>query len=122
MNYYTIERKKGEPYVGTSIKYRLYPNKQQEKWLIDMGNKCRGAYNQLVKNYIEGKEAKEFPKTNMKSRTLLYNYLNTIEWLDDLPSIIKEDVVYDPNFKGSYNVMEIKSIICFKYVIKKPHH
>jgi len=93
MNYYTIERKKGEPYVGTSIKYRLYPNKQQEKWLIDMGNKCRGAYNQLVKNYIEGKEAKEFPKTNMKSRTLLYNYLNTIEWLDDLPSLFKEDVV-----------------------------
>lgn len=76
--------------MGTSIVYRLYPNKKQEQWLIDMGNKYRGMYNLLVKNYIDEKKS---PGTNLKWKTEMINYLNTIEWTEDVPSIFVDSVV-----------------------------
>lgn len=73
--------------------YRLYPNKQQEKWLIDMGNKCRGMYNLLVNNFIKGKNIGDFPTTNLKTNSQLIKYLNDIEWTNDVPSIFIESTV-----------------------------
>lgn len=94
MNYYFVDRKRHAGYMGTSIIYRLYPNKKQEQWLSDMGNKYRGMYNLLVKNFVEGKE-KELPKTNLETKTKLVQFLQTIEWTNDVPSIYLYSVIDD---------------------------
>ena len=96
MNYFKIQRKKVKRdsedsyYYGTSIVYRMYPNKKQEEWLTDIGNKCRGAYNRLVDEFCN--KPNNLPGTSLKEVGRLYNYLKEFDWLDDVPSIVLEDV------------------------------
>ena len=92
MNYFLVERKRGESYVGVSIEYRIYPDEGQKRWLSDMGNKLRGGYNLLIKEFIDGKDYKDFPASNFKSKSLFSNYLSTIDWFDNVPSLFREYV------------------------------
>ena len=92
MNYFLVERKRGESYVGVSIEYRIYPDDKQKRWLFDIGNKLRGGYNLLISEFIEGKDFKDFPVPNLKSKSLFSNYLSTIDWFDNVPSLFREYV------------------------------
>lgn len=92
MNHFLVERKRGESYVGVSIEYRIYPDDKQKRWLSDMGNKLRGGYNLLVKEFIDGKDFKDYPEPNIKSITMLNNYLSTIDWFDNVPSSFRNFV------------------------------
>lgn len=92
MNYFLVERKRGESYVGVSIEYRIYPDEGQKRWLSDMGNKLRGGYNLLIKEFIDGKDYKDFPEANIKSTTMLNNYLSTVDWFDNVPTLFRNFV------------------------------
>jgi putative transposase len=92
MNHFLVERKKGESYVGVSIEYRIYPDDKQKRWLFDIGNKLRGGYNLLIKEFIDGKDFKDYPEPNIKSTTMLNNYLSTIDWFDNVPSMLRDFV------------------------------
>jgi transposase len=92
MNYFLVERKRGESYVGVSIEYRIYPDDKQKRWLFDIGNKLRGGYNLLIGEFIEGKDFKDFPSASIKSGTMLNNYLESIDWFNNVPSIFKNSV------------------------------
>jgi transposase len=46
----------------------------------------------LVKEFIDGKDYKDFPAPNLKSKSLFSNYLSTIDWFDNVPSIFREYV------------------------------
>jgi len=92
MNYFLVERKRGESYVGVSIEYRIYPDDKQKRWLFDIGNKLRGGYNLLIGEFIEGKDFKDFPTPNLKSKSLFSKYLSTIDWFDNVPSLFREYV------------------------------
>lgn len=86
MNPYLVNRKRGEAYIGISIEYRMYPNQGQEKWLTSMGNKVRGAYNLLVKTYVENKDYKDIIRKNKDTQKEVYQLLVNTEWLKDVPS------------------------------------
>ena len=92
MNHFLVERKRGESYVGVSVEYRIYPDDKQKRWLFDIGNKLRGGYNLLVDEFIVGKDFKDFPEANVKSITMLNNYLDSIEWFNNVPSMFKNFV------------------------------
>lgn len=92
MNYFLIERKRGESYVGVSVEYRIYPDYEQKRWLSDIGNKLRGGYNLLVKEFIDGKDFKDFPEPNIKSTTMLNNYLESVDWMNNVPSMLRNFV------------------------------
>ena len=92
MNHFLVERKKGPSYVGVSVEYRIYPDDKQKRWLFDIGNKLRGGYNLLVSEFIDGKDFKDFPAPNLKSKSLFSNYLSTINWFDNVPSIFRDYV------------------------------
>jgi putative transposase len=113
MNPYFVERKKGAPYSGLSIQYRMYPTKVQEKYLIQLGNKLRGAYNLLVRTYINDKPYGTFPKKNKETQKELYDLLINTEWLQDVPIIFLNYVensffVAIKNFKDAYDEEEKK--------------
>jgi len=92
MNHFLVERKKGPSYVGVSIEYRIYPDDKQKKWLFDIGNKLRGGYNLLVNEFIDGKDFKDFPAPNLKSQQMFTQYLSTIDWFNNVPSIFGDYV------------------------------
>lgn len=99
MNYYKIKRKQVKRdaeesyYYGTSIVYRMYPNKKQEEWLTEVGNKCRGAYNKLVEEFCQNPDKpRNLPGTSLKEVGRLRHYLKEFDWLDDVPSILLYDV------------------------------
>ncbi len=102
MNYFLVERKRGESYVGVSIEYRIYPDEGQKRWLSDMGNKLRGGYNLLISEFIDGKDFKDYPAPNLNSQKVFYNYLSTIDWFGNVPSILRDYV-------ASSLVMSIKN-------------
>jgi putative transposase len=93
MNHFLVERKRGPSYVGVSVEYRIYPDDKQKRWLFDIGNKLRGGYNLLVSEFIDGKDFKDFPAPNLKTHKLFYDYLSTVDWFGDVPSIFKNQVV-----------------------------
>lgn len=87
MNPYLVNRKRGESYIGISIEYRMYPTKEQERFLYSLGNKLRGAYNLLVATYVKGKDYKDIIKKNKDTQKELYDLLVNTEWLENVPTI-----------------------------------
>ncbi len=92
MNHFLVERKRGESYVGVSVEYRIYPDDKQKRWLFDIGNKLRGGYNLLISEFINGKDFKDYPAPNLKSKSLFSNYLSTVDWFDNVPSMLRDYV------------------------------
>lgn len=124
MNPYLVNRKKGESYTGISIEYRMYPNQLQERYLSNLGNKLRGAYNLLVATYVKGKDYKDIIKKNKETQKEVYDLLTKTEWLKDEPSIFVAQVSVmfftalenfrknkkrPPNFKKKTNLLSITS-------------
>jgi|694.fasta_scaffold122413_4 putative transposase len=124
MNPYLVERKKGESYTGISIEYRMYLNVAQDKYFNNIGNKLRGAYNLLVKTYVKGKDYKDIIRKNNENRREIYAFLTHTEWLENVPSILIENVCNSfwasldnfrkhkkrpPNFKKKSNLLAISS-------------
>ena len=87
MNPYLVNRKRGESYIGISIEYRMYPTKEQERFLCSLSNKLRGAYNLLVATYVKGKDYKDFIRKNKDTQKEIYDLLKNTEWLENVPTI-----------------------------------
>lgn len=124
MNPYLVNRKRGESYIGISIEYRMYPTKEQERFLYGLGNKLRGAYNLLVATYVKGKDYKDIIRKNKDTQKELYDLLVNTEWLENVPAMFITAIIQQfftsldnfrrnkkrpPNFKKKNMLLTISS-------------
>lgn len=99
MNTYKIKRKKSKEYpdesyyYGTSVSYRLYPNKKQTEWLESVGDKCKRAYNDLVREFCENPDKpKNLPGTSLKEVGRLSRFIKQKDYLEGVPTVFIDDL------------------------------